>query len=365
MTIYSAMIRPLAVRLDPETAHHLAIGSGARLGWAAGAMRAVTHVDDERLATKMAGLHFLNPIGLAAGFDKSGLAIAALAGLGFGSIEIGSVSIEPSEGNPKPRLWRLPDDQAIVVHYGLPNDGARVIAERLANTRLPVPLGINLVVTNRGPGAAPLRADQIIGEYATAAEMMAPHADYLMLNLSCPNTVDGRDFFADRAHLDACLAALGEIRLRLPVFLKVSPLGGIEAIERVLAAAEGRDFVTGFMFNLPPTKPAGIRTPESVWGKLPGAVSGPPAAALADLCIRETFRRIDRKRHVLIGAGGVSTAEDAYAKIRLGASLVQLFTALIYQGPGVVRTVTKGLAELLARDGVKNVRDVVGVDAQS
>jgi dihydroorotate dehydrogenase len=361
--IYSTLIRPLAFRLDPETAHQLAIAAGARLGWAARMMRAVTRIDDDRLATDLAGLHFPTPLGLAAGFDKSGSAISALAGLGFGSIEIGSVSLDPSLGNPKPRLWRLPDDNGIVVHYGLPNDGAAVIADRLRRTRLPVPLGINLVVTNRGPGAAPLTADQIIGEYVTAAKAMAPCADYLMLNLSCPNTVDGRDFFADAGHLDACLAALGEMRLQRPVFLKVSPLGGVEAIERVLAAADQRDFVSGFMFNLPPLKPAGMRTPEQVWRKVPGAVSGPPAAALADFCIRETYGRMDRKRHVLIGAGGVSTAQDAYAKIRLGASLVQLLTALIYQGPGVVRTITLGLAQLLARDGVKNVRDVVGVDS--
>jgi dihydroorotate dehydrogenase len=363
MTTYSRFIRPLAFRLDPETAHHLAIAAGARLGWAAGAMRAAMCIEDERLATDVAGLHFPTPIGLAAGFDKSGSAIRALAGLGFGSIEIGSVSVDPSIGNPKPRLWRLPADQAIVVHYGLPNDGAEVIANRLMRIRLPVPLGINLVVTNRGPAAAPLTADQIVGEYVAAAQGMAPRADYLMLNLSCPNTVDGRDFFADAGHLNACLTALGEMKPRLPVFLKVSPLGGIEALERVLAAADGRDFISGFMFNLPPVKPEGMRTPEQVWRELPGAVSGPPAAASADFCIRETFRRMDRKRHVLIGAGGVSSAADAYAKIRLGASLVQLLTALIYQGPGVVRGITKGLAQLLARDGVKNVADVVGVDA--
>src|SRR5260370_33692246 len=134
MTIYSAMIRPLAFRLDPETAHHLAIGTGARLGWAAGTMRAATLVDDVRLATDVDGLHFPTPIGLAAGFDKSGSAIAALARLGFGSIEIGSVSVDPSVGNPKPRLWRLPDDQPLVVNYGLPHDGAKAIAERLART---------------------------------------------------------------------------------------------------------------------------------------------------------------------------------------------------------------------------------------
>ena len=363
MTTYSRFIRPLAFRLDPETAHHLAIAAGERLGWAAGAMRAAMCIEDERLATDVAGLHFPTPIGLAAGFDKSGSAMRALAGLGFGSIEIGSVSVDPSIGNPKPRLWRLPADQAIVVHYGLPNDGAEVIANRLARIRLPVPLGINLVVTNRGPGAAPLTADQIVGEYVAAAKAMAPHADYLMLNLSCPNTVDGRDFFADAGHLNACLTALGEMKPTLPVFLKVSPVGGIEAIERVLAAADGRDFVSGFMFNLSPVKPEGMRAPEQVWRALPGAVSGPPAAPSADFCIRETFRRMDRKRHVLIGAGGVSSAADAYAKIRLGASLVQLLTALIYQGPGVVRGITKGLAQLLARDGMKHVADAVGVDA--
>jgi dihydroorotate dehydrogenase (fumarate)/dihydroorotate dehydrogenase len=120
--------------------------------------------------------------------------------------------------------------------------------------------------------------------------------------------------------------------------------------------------VSGFMFNLPPVRPEGMRTPPSALRNMLGAVSGPPAAALADFCIRETFRRMDRKRHVLIGAGGVSTGADAYAKIRLGASLVQLLTALIYRGPGVVREITAGLAELLARDGVKNVADAVGVD---
>jgi dihydroorotate dehydrogenase len=362
MTLYSTLVRPLAFRLEPETAHHLAIAAAARLGWASGAMRSVTYVDDPRLPINVAGLQFPTPVGLAAGFDKSGQAISALAGLGFGSVEIGSISIDPSTGNARPRLWRLPDDRGIVVHYGLPNDGAQTIARRLSAWRLPVPLGINLVVTNRGAGAVPLKADEIISEYAAAAKVLAPHADYLMLNLSCPNTVDGRDFFADGGHLDACLGALDEMKLKLPVFLKISPLGGIEAIERVLAAADERAFVSGFMFNLPPVKPDGMNTPDRIWRNLPGAVSGPPASALADFCLRETFRRMDRKRHVLIGAGGISSAWDAYAKIRLGASLVQLLTALIYEGPGIVRRITEDLVALLARDGVEHVSDAVGAD---
>ena len=146
-------------------------------------------------------------------------------------------------------------------------------------------------------------------------------------------------------------------------FFKVSPVGGIAAIERVLAAADPHPFVSGFMFNLPPGKPDNLTTPPAVWKDMPGAVSGQPCAALANVCIRETFRRMDRRRHVIIGAGGVFDAEDAYEKIRLGASLVQLLTALIYEGPGVVRRITRGLARLLERDGVAHVGDAVGVDA--
>jgi dihydroorotate dehydrogenase len=363
MSLYARLVRPLAFRLDAERAHHLAIGTAARIARAAPALRAVSTVTDPRLATTVAGLRFANPIGLAAGFDKSGSAIAALAGLGFGSVEIGSVSLDASDGNPKPRLFRLPDDRAIVVHYGLPNDGARTVAARLKGLRLPVPLGVNLVKTNRGPGAAPETDAQIIGEYVKAAHLLAPFADYLMLNLSCPNTEDGRDFFADGANLAACLDALAALSLPLPVFLKVSPLGGVAAIERLLAAAEPYRFVSGFMFNLAPHKPDGLVTPEAVWRTMPGAVSGRPAAALADACIRETFRRMDRTRYAIVGAGGVFTGEEAYAKLRLGASLVQVLTALVYEGPGVVRRIAKGLAQLLARDGFANVSEAVGVDS--
>jgi dihydroorotate dehydrogenase (fumarate)/dihydroorotate dehydrogenase len=361
--LYRSLVRPLAFRFDAERVHHLAIGLGAKAGWLAPALRAVAAVDEPVLRSRIAGLSFPNPVGLAAGFDKSGTAIEALAGLGFGHVEIGSISVDPSQGNPKPRLFRLPDDRAIVVHYGLPNDGAAAIAQRLAGLRLPVPLGINLVKTNRGLGAPPDSAQQIVSEYVEAARVLAPRADYLMLNLSCPNTEDGRDFFADRSHLDDTLTALGEIELRVPVFLKVSPLGGIPAIEQVLAAADGHPFVRGFMFNLSPVKPSTLRSPESVWRTMPGAVSGPPSAALADTCIRELYRRMDKRRYAIVGAGGVSSAEDAYAKIRIGASLVQLLTALVYEGPGVVRRIVGGLARLLERDGVKRVADAVGVDA--
>lgn len=363
MSLYTSVVRPLLFQLDPEQAHRLALRFGAMSGFAAPVLRAASRVTDPRLATTVAGMKFDTPIGLSAGLDKSGDAIVTLAGLGFGFVEIGSVSADPSSGNPRPRLFRLPQDRAIVVAYGVPNDGAQTVAARLARISLPVPLGVNIVKTNRGQDAAPESSDQIIGEYVEAARVLAPYADYLMFNLSCPNTEDGRDFFADRGHLDASLSALAEIGLTKPVFLKVSPLGGVAMIEQVLEAAAPHRFVSGFMFNLPSTKPASLRSPPALWQHLPGAVSGPPAAELLDSCLRETWRRIDRRRYSLIASGGVFTAEDAYAKIRRGASLVQLLTALVYEGPGVVRRITQGLARLLERDGFSNVADAVGAEA--
>lgn len=362
MSLYTAALRPLLFSLDAERAHRLAIGAAASLGWTGPLLRARQAPDAPSLQTDIAGLRFANPIGLAAGFDKSGHAVDLLAALGFGAVEIGSVSLGASDGNPRPRLWRLPEDRAIAVHYGLPNDGAEAVARRLAGKRLPVPLGVNIVKTNRGPGAAAETAAQIVAEYAEAARLLAPRADYLMFNLSCPNTEDGRDFFADAGHLRDWLAAIAAIGPTKPVFLKVSPLGGVAAIERLLQAVEPHAFVSGFMFNLSPTKPEGLKTPEAVWRNWPGAVSGPPSAALADACISELYRRMDRSRYAIVAAGGVATAEDAYAKIRLGASMVQLLTALIYEGPGVVGRIKDGLAHLLARDGLRHVKDAVGLD---
>ena len=141
MSVYTSLIRPLAFRLEAEQAHHLAIKLGANMAWAAPGLGALLAVADRRLETTVAGVRFPHPIGLAAGYDKSGESIATLAALGFGSVEIGSISIDPSDGNPKPRLWRLPEDRALLVHYGMQNDGARVVAERVRDLQLPVPLG--------------------------------------------------------------------------------------------------------------------------------------------------------------------------------------------------------------------------------
>jgi dihydroorotate dehydrogenase len=363
VSVYTHIIRPLLFRLDAERAHRLALDLCRSMRWVQGPLRASSTVTDECLRVDVCNLRFDTPIGLAAGFDKSAQAIEILAALGFGLVEVGSVSRFASAGNKPPRLFRLPKDRAIVVAYGVPNDGAEAVAARLAGSHLPVPLGVNIVKTNFGPGAKPETADAIISEYVEAARILAPRADYLMFNLSCPNTEDGRDFFADAARLRAWLEAVETLKLKLPVFLKVSPLGGVTMIDQLLAAVEPYRYVSGFSFNLPSEKPKGLISPEAEWRYLPGAVSGPPAALLLDFCLRECYRRMDRSRYVLISSGGVFSGKDAYAKIRNGASLVQLLTALIYAGPRVVHRITKELAIELARDGYSNVHEAIGVDA--
>lgn len=363
MSLYTQCIRPILFRQDAERVHDATI----RLSEVAGSFGLLRKMAsglfgfaDARLAIEVAGIRFPNPVGLAAGYDKSGRAIGMMAALGFGFVEIGSVSADPSAGNPKPRLWRLPPDRAICVHYGLPNDGAEIVGRRLADKHWPVPLGINIVKTNRGIDAPPDGDAAILDDYVRSVSRLQAVADYLCLNLSCPNTEMGRDFFADPAKLVDLLAALGELDLRRPVFLKLSPRGGIATIEQVLETVEPFPFVSGFIFNLPPGKPAVLRTPRSVWESLPGAVGGEPARETIDVCVRELYRRMDRGRYHIMAAGGVFSAEDAYAKIRHGASLVQLMTALIYEGPAIVKRINRGLCRLLKRDGLTNIAQAVG-----
>jgi dihydroorotate dehydrogenase len=283
--------------------------------------------------------------------DKSARAVPLLSALGFGHVEVGSVSAAASAGNPRPRLFRLPDERAIVVHYGVPNDGAERVAARLAAARPAVPVGVHVVSTNRGAASAVEPDEQVIGDYVESVVRLQELGDYVCLNLSCPNTRDGRGFFADRWRLRALLAELGAAGVRRPLFVKVAPFAGERDVESFLEAVDGAPFVAGFSVNLPP----GTRR------DLPGAVSGPPGAAAAERTVAELYRRMDRERHVVIGSGGIFTAADAYRMIGLGASLVQLYTALVYEGPGVVGRITEGLAELVERDGLRSIADAVGL----
>jgi dihydroorotate dehydrogenase len=363
MSFYRHILRPLLFNYDPEKCHDAAIFSlemAPRIPLACSLLGVGRHFSDPRLETDVCGLHFKNPVGLAAGFDKSGRAIEGLAALGFGHIEIGSVSANPSQGNPKPRLFRLISDRAILVHYGLPNDGAEIIAKRLSIKHSTVPIGINIVKTNRGMDAPPESDDEIIEDYLRSVRRLKESGAYLALNLSCPNTAHGRDFFAVSGNTRRLLMELEKLNVKVSVFLKVSAAGGPQRLDNLLEEVDGLSIVSGFELNLTSEKPQNLSTPRHLWESRKGAVSGKPIEAMMNEAIRNLHARIDRKRYQIIGAGGIFCAEDAYLKIRLGASLIQILTVLIYEGPGVVSAINRGLSRLLQRDGFRNVSEAVG-----
>jgi dihydroorotate dehydrogenase len=365
--LYETAVRPLLFRLEPERAHDLAVRTSALAGRAA-PLRALARLafagGVSGLGVALGGLSFSNPLGLAAGFDKNGRALPLLAELGFGHIEMGSVSAHPSNGNPRPRLFRLPEDDAIVVSYGVPNDGAEAVARRLEPLQLPVPLGVNLVKTN--DSARPAVEPDVYEDYARSFELLQPRADYVALNMSCPNSPGDRDFFDELPRVARLLTRLAETEPRVPVILKLKPTTDDGVLRETVAIADGFPFVAGFAINLPAGKPDVLRLSAAAerLERMPGAVGGPPVESFVNEVLRRLYGIVgDGGRYGLIAAGGVFTAEHAYRKIRLGASLVQLYTALVYRGPGLVKEILTGLSALLERDGVKRVADAVGADA--
>ncbi|MDD9948307.1 MAG: quinone-dependent dihydroorotate dehydrogenase [candidate division Zixibacteria bacterium] len=363
MSLYP-LIRPLLFRLDPEWIHRAtltAVGKAGRVPPVRGMLQGLFTVDDPRLRVEAGGLAFPNPVGLAAGFDKNGVAMEGLASAGFGFVEVGSVSAHPSEGNPgRPRLFRVPEDQAIIVNYGVPNDGAEAVARRFASARPPVPLGINLVETNTG---RPSGAEEVVVELVAAMRPFLGLADYATLNLNCPNTTSGQSPFDEPGTLGKLLAGYAAYDAMPPTFLKVVPTTDPATIVGTLAAMDPFPFVKGVVFGLPTGKPyEGLKTPPQDLDRMPGTLCGRPTRALIDASVQAWYSRMDRGRHVIVGTGGIFTAEDVYRKIRLGATLVQVYTALVYHGPALVKRINRGLLSLMVRDGLDRITDAVGVD---
>jgi dihydroorotate dehydrogenase (fumarate)/dihydroorotate dehydrogenase len=362
MPLYEDAVRPLLFRLDPERAHELTLRASELSGRSTITRRVARRalsVRDPRLRTTLAGIPLENPLGLAAGFDKNGRALGMLGAMGFGHVEIGSVSAYPSDGNPRPRLFRIPQDRGIVVSYGVPNEGAEAVRRRLDAHRPTVAIGVNLVKTN--DPARPAVAPDVYEDYAASFAALQDRAHYVALNLSCPNSAADRDFFDDLPRIDALLERLTACDPRVPVFLKLKPTRDAGVLREIVAIADGHPFVAGFAINLPAGKPADLRlsAPRDSLEKMPGAVGGKPVEEYVN-AILATLYGIAGDRYALMAAGGVLTAEDAYRKLRLGATVVQLYTGLVYRGPTVVREILAGLLALLERDGFASVPDAVG-----
>lgn len=358
----------LLFRLDPERAHNLAV-TAARV-----AQRTVPFVLESKytyahpaLHTEIFGKHFTNPLGLAAGFDKNAVLIPFWKNLGFGFVEVGSVSARKSKGNRRPRAFRLPDDKALINRMGLNNQGAHRIAARVrqyAGTRA-FPIGINIAKTH-DPS---IEGEAAIADFCLSFRTMAPHADYIVVNISCPNTAEGKTF-EDPNALDDLLRAIArerkELARNIPLMVKLSPpltdnfvLDSLIDEQIMVALAHGTN---GFIATNTAPDRQHVRSSKGVIDRIgTGGLSGPPIESRSTRLVRYLFQKTDGNVPI-IGVGGVRSAETAYAKIKAGASLIQLYTGMVYEGPGVIRSIKEGLVDLLREDGLSTIREAVGKD---
>ncbi|OYW47115.1 MAG: dihydroorotate dehydrogenase (quinone) [Sphingomonadales bacterium 32-68-7] len=338
------LARPALFLLDPERAHRLTIAALKRLPSGAPAPAGP-------LATRVAGLEFPNPLGLAAGFDKDGEVPDAMLGLGFGSVEVGSITPLPQAGNPRPRLFRLSEDEGVINRMGFNNGGGEAAAARLAARRGKGGIvGINVGANKDSPDR--------IADYARMTALMTPLASYLAVNISSPNT-PGLRALQDEAALAGLLEAVLEARGSNgpPVFLKVAPdlePADIDAIARLaLDRRLGALMVGNTTISRPPL--ASDHAAET------GGLSGAPLRPLALQRLRD-FRAATGGAIPLVGVGGIASAEDAWQRIRAGASLVQLYSAMVYEGPGIAARIVRGMEVLMQRDGFSSVAEAVGTE---
>jgi dihydroorotate dehydrogenase len=368
--LYDRLIRPLLFRLDPETGHHLALRLLSTLNRSPTARERLRHAllpADDRLSVSLFGHTLPHPLGLAAGFDKNGRVVPALFALGFSYLEVGAVSALPEGGNPRPRIFRLPEHQAMINRMGLPNDGAEAIARRLS--QLPVlvgPLGANIVKRK----CVPATSAEAIEEYGHTFDQLFPYVRFFTINISSPSSPDLRTLNApdDLRRLLDCLIRRNQERARrdgvVPraLLLKISPdLSDAELDEVLRIATEMRldGIVATNTTTLRPDLVA--RSPHA---QEVGGLSGPPLRERATQVIRAIRRRTGSGLTIL-GVGGIFSAEDAWEKLAAGAAAVELYTALIYRGPTVVREITSGLCRLLDERGFPSLQAVIGSDSVS
>ena len=346
MTPYD-LLKPLFFQLDAETAH----GLGHRLLEAiqdTPLERVVADyytVVDSRLRVEALGQTFPNPIGVAAGFDKNATAPAALAALGFGHVEVGGVTAEPQAGNPRPRLFRLPGNDALINRLGFNNDGADVVGKRLKNTDCRVPIGVNIGKSKSTPN------EDAEDDYLYTFERVGA-GEYFVVNVSSPNTPGLREL-QQRDRLESILGTLSGAGAD-PLLVKLSPDLTEAAVEDALSVVESLDLAGVIATNTTTSRPPWLQGEHA---DETGGLSGKPIENESTRLIRFIAERTENP---IVGVGGVSDADGAYEKIRAGASLVQLYTGLVYEGPSIARNINQGLLERLERDGFDSIEDAVG-----
>jgi dihydroorotate dehydrogenase len=350
-------LRPLLLAIDPETAHHLVL-KALKCGWGA-----AYHSTHPSLQTTLWGRNFANPLGLAAGFDKTAEVIAPLFKMGFGFVETGTVTPLPQTGNPRPRIFRDVPNESVINRMGFPSEGLDSFLKNIQKYKSAFPQSQGILGVNIGMNKD---AADPIAAYRQGITALAPVADYITINISSPNTAGLRDLQAKEA-LDKLLAGAVAARSALqlqsppPLLLKIAP--DLDTAQRMdIAEAVLRHGIDGLIVsNTTLARPAAL---ASALQNEKGGLSGRLLTETSTEMIRDMYR-LTHGKIPLIGAGGIASAADAYAKIKAGASLVQLYTALVYQGPALVAKILDGLVLLLAQDGFQTIADAVGTDHSS
>ena len=309
------------------------------------------------LEQTVAGIHFKNPIGLSAGFDKNAELTDILPSVGFGFEEIGSITGEYCAGNPRPRLWRLPKSQGLAVWYGLKNDGAELVHQRLVGKKFSFPIGVSIAKTNN---AETVNDEAGVKDYIKGFTIMKDIGGYMTINISCPNTCGGEPF-TEPNKLDSLLSKIDGIQIQKPIFLKISCDISKENIDEIITVVEKHN-VQGFVCtNLTKKR----NNPKIIDDVIPekGSLSGKIVEDLSNNIIEYIYKKTGGK-YIIIGTGGVFTGKDAYKKIRLGATLIQLITGMIFEGPQAISQINLELTELLKKDGFTNISQAIGVDSK-
>lgn len=360
--LYRSILRRLLFQLPPETAHEVAL----KVLRTAPSLPKLFAAKASNIPIERFGLNFRNPIGLAAGFDKDGIALEGLGALGFGFIEAGTVTFHPQPGNERPRLFRLPADHALINRAGFNNQGAAAFAAHVAKTTQSrdYVLGVSIGKSKIAPLA------EAIDDYTRSFELVHPVADYIAVNVSSPNTPGLRDL-QQAAQLEALLVALQDRNASIskqngakpkPVLIKLSPDLEASELEKIVTVAQ-RTAVAGIIATNTTITRNGLQTPKDRITQFgTGGLSGQPLRLKSSRMVAELFR-LTSGALPLIGVGGIFTAEDAWEKICAGASLVQLYTGFIYQGPGIVSEISEGLVEIMRREGFKTIDEAVGCRA--
>lgn len=352
MNLYRRLARPVLFSLGAEEAHDTVAAGASFLANVPGGpvlVDALYKFERPALRTTVAGIDFPNPIGLAAGFDKDCRMAGILPSLGFGFIEVGTITPRPQPGNPKPRVFRVPEAKAIINRLGFNNHGAAAAAKRLARLgKLPCPLGINIGMNKDTP------PEKAVEDYVAAFSALKAFGDYFVVNVSSPNTQGLRDL-QDRMKLERILTALRAVNdARKPVFVKIAPDLTFEQLAALVPVVAQE--AQGLIVSNTTLSRDGV--PER-YADVQGGLSGAPLKERSTAMIAEV-RRMTRGRVPIIGVGGIFTSEDAYQKLRAGASLVQIYTGLIYRGPSMVRDMKRGLMRILRDQGIATIADAVG-----